>query len=338
MRCSKHLHLSYFFTCWFLPSKLLQWTANILHLGLSIWPEWDPSVPVHWSNIHIETIASRQFVQLPGWPAVTEKIADIVWQELALPHVMQFHDKLNQITPHSGYQIDPETQKVMVGNLTIATELSEVQPSEVSLLPARPINTLSSLPSSSSPLSSTAHHPSTLSQRRAPRSTLISLSTQYEWKPLYFCISNVSHWHRLIAMHCTNVVPPAAYASLCDCSLTLHVQVTPFTQHHFSIEQSVCDLGHFQQFRQCLIEPAGIHMQQHSQNLVKPVPPPYYCGNIVVLFIVLYCITLTTVSCLTCTVAGTTSHTTHCTVWLLSQVACLYSLLFSCSTLPLMCT
>ena len=159
---------------------MLQWTANILHLGLSIWPEWDPSVPVHWSNIHIETIASRQFVQLPGWPAVTEKIADIVWQELALPHVMQFHDKLNQITPHSGYQIDPETQKVMVGNLTIATELSEVQPSEVSLLPACPINTLSSLPSSSSPLSSTAHHPSTLSQRRAPRSTLISLSTQYE--------------------------------------------------------------------------------------------------------------------------------------------------------------
>ena len=246
--------------------------------------------------------------------------------------------QLNQITPHSGYQINPETQKVMVGNLTVATELSEVQPSEVSSLPARPINTLSSLPSSSSPLFSTAHCPSTLSQRRAPRSTLISLSTQYEWKPLYFCISNVSHWHGLIATHCTNVVPPAAYVSLCDHSLMLHVQVTPFTQHHFSIEQSVCNLGHFQQFRQCLIEPVGIHMQHHSQNLVKPAPPPYYCGDIVVLFIVLYCITLTAVSCLTCTVTGMTSHTTHHTAWLSSQVACLYSLLFSCSTLPLMCT
>ena len=151
-------------------------TANILHLGLSVRPEWDPSVPVHWSNIHIETIASRQFVQLPGWPAIAEKIADIVQRELSLPHVMQFRDKLNQITPRSGYQIDPETRKVMVGNLTIATELSEVQPSEVSSLPARPINTLSSLPSSSSPLSSTTHCPSTLSQGRAPRSTYIKVT------------------------------------------------------------------------------------------------------------------------------------------------------------------
>ena len=167
---------------------------------------------------------------------------------------------------------------------------------------------------------------------------MISLSTQYEQKPLYFCISNVSHQCRLIAMHCTNVVPPAAYVSLCNHSLMLCIQVTPFTQSHFNIEQLVHDLGHFQQFRRCLIEPAGIHTQQHSQNLVKPVPPPYYCGDIVVLFIVLYCITLTMVSCLTCSVAGTTSHMTHHAMRLLSQAACLYSLLFSHSTLPLMCT
>ena len=116
-------------------------------------------------------------MQLPGWPAVTEKIADIVQRELALPHVMQFHDKLNQITPCSGYQINPETRKVMVGNLTIATELSKVQPSEVSSLPAHPINTPSSLPSSSSPLSSTTHHPSTLSQGRPPRSTYVRVTS-----------------------------------------------------------------------------------------------------------------------------------------------------------------
>ena len=139
-------------------------------------------------------------------------------------------------------------------------------------------------------------------------------------------------------MHCTNTVPPAAYASLHDCSLMLCIQVMLFTQHRFSIEQLVCDLGHFQQFRRHLIEPAGIHMQWRSQNLVKPAPPPYYCGDIVVLFIVLYCITLTAVNCLTCAVTGTTSHTTHHTAWLSSQAACLYSLLFSCSTLLLMCT
>ena len=138
-------------------------------------------------------------------------------------------------------------------------------------------------------------------------------------------------------MHCTDVVPPAAYVSLCNCSLMLHVQVMPFTQRRFSIEQLVHNLGHFQQFRQHLIEPAGIHTQQHSHNLVKPVPPPYYCGDIVVFFIVLYCITLTTVSRLTRSVAGMTSYMTHCTVWLLSQVACLYSLLFSHSTLLISC-
>ena len=167
---------------------------------------------------------------------------------------------------------------------------------------------------------------------------VISLSTQYEQKQLYFCISNISHQCGLITTHCTDAVPPAAYTSLCDCSLTLHVQVMLFTQHHFNIEQSVHDLGHFQQFRQRLIEPAAIHTQWHSQNLVKPAPPPYYCDDIVVLFIVLYCITIAMVSCLTHPVTGTTSHMTHRAVQLSSQAASLYSLLFSHSTLPLMCT
>ena len=139
-------------------------------------------------------------------------------------------------------------------------------------------------------------------------------------------------------MHCTNVIPPTAHTSLCDHSLMLCLQVTPFTQHCSNIELSVCDLEHFQQFRQHLIEPAAVHMQWHSQNLVKPAPPPFYCGNIVVLFIVLYCITIAAVSHLIHPVAGMTSHTTHHTAWLSSQVACLYSLLFSHSTLPLMHT
>ena len=126
-------------------------------------------------------------------------------------------------------------------------------------------------------------------------------------------------------MHCTDVVPPAAYTSLHDHSLTLHIQVTLFTQQHFNIEQSVHDLGHFQQFRQHLIEPATIHTQWHSQNLVKTAPPPYYCDNIVVLFIVLYCITIASVSHLTHPVTGMTSHTTHWATQLSSQAASLYS-------------
>ena len=167
---------------------------------------------------------------------------------------------------------------------------------------------------------------------------MISLSTQYKRKPLYFHISNVSHRHRLIATHCTDAVPLAAYVSLRDRSLMLHVQVMLFAQYHFNAGQSFRDLGHFQQFRQRLIKPAAIHMQQHSQNLVKPAPPLYYCGDIVVLFIVLYCITIAAVSRLTRPVAGMTSHTTHRATWLSSQVASLYSLLFRCSTLPMMRT
>ena len=118
----------------------------------------------------------------------------------------------------------------------------------------------------------------------------------------------------------------------------LRIQVMLFAQYCFNTGQSFCNLGHFQQFRQHLIEPATIHMQRHSQNLVKPALPPYYCGDIVVLFIVLYCIRIAVVSRLTRPVAGTTSHMTHRTTWLLSQAASLYSLIFSHSTLPLMCT
>ena len=118
----------------------------------------------------------------------------------------------------------------------------------------------------------------------------------------------------------------------------LRIQVTLFAQYRFNTGQLFRDLGHFQQFRRHLIEPAAIHMQQHSQNLVKPASPPYYCGDIVLLFIVLYCIRIAAVSCLTHPVAGMTSHMTHHATRLSSQAASLYSLLFSCSTLPLMHT
>ena len=167
---------------------------------------------------------------------------------------------------------------------------------------------------------------------------MISLSTQYEREPLYFHIPNVSHQCGLIATHCTDAVPSAAYVSLRDCSLTLRIQVTLFAQYRFNTGQSFRDLGHFQQFRQRLIKPAAIHTQRHSQNLVKPAPPPYYCGNIVVSFIVLYCIRIAMVSHLTCPITGTTSHTTHHAAQLSSQAASLYSLIFSHSTLLLMCT
>ena len=126
-------------------------------------------------------------------------------------------------------------------------------------------------------------------------------------------------------MHCTDTISPTAHASLHDRLLMLRLQVMPFTQHHINEGLSVCSLGHFQQFRWHLIEPAAIHMQRRSQNLAMPMPPPFYCGNIVVLVIVLYCIMIATVSHLIHPVAGMTSHTTHRAAWLSGQVACSYS-------------
>ena len=172
----------------------------------------------------------------------------------------------------------------------------------------------------------------------SPSITVISLSTQYEREPLYFHISNVSHWCGLIATHCTDAVPPAAYANLHDCLLNVSQTSHIIYSVPFQYGAIILRLRHFQQFRWRLIEPAAIHTQGRSQNLVKPAPPPYYCGDIVVLFIVLYCIRIAAVSCLTHPVTGTTSHTTHRATWLSSQAASLYSLLFSCSTLPLMRT
>ena len=79
-------------------------------------------------------------------------------------------------------------------------------------------------------------------------------------------------------------------------------------------------------------------MQQHSQNWAEYALPSFYCDDIFVLLIILYCITTATVSCLICSVTGITSHMTHCAAWLLSQSACSYSLLISHSTSLLMHT
>ena len=74
---------------------------------------------------------------------------------------------------------------------------------------------------------------------------VISLSIQYKQNPIYFCTSNVSHWRRLITVHCTNMVPSTAHMSLHNHSLTLHLQVTLFTQWHFNLRILVHDPGHY---------------------------------------------------------------------------------------------
>lgn len=147
-------------------------TADVMHLSLSVRPEWDPTVPVHWSNIHVETVASRHFIQLPGWAGIADRITNIVRRELALAHVMQFREKLNQVTPRNGYLVDDETRAAMVGNLTIATEVDEAIPP----LPQPSANNQPP-PLSPSPLPSMSRAPSTLLQSRAPRATYVRVTS-----------------------------------------------------------------------------------------------------------------------------------------------------------------
>ena len=79
-------------------------------------------------------------------------------------------------------------------------------------------------------------------------------------------------------------------------------------------------------------------MQQCSEDLAENAPPSFHCDDIFVLLIVLYCITTATVSHLICPITDMASHMTHCAAQLLSQATCLYSLLISHSTLPLIST
>ena len=145
-------------------------TADVLHLSMSVWPEWDPNVPVHWSNIHVNTVASHQFSQLPGWQGIADKIAGIMRWELALTYVMQFQEKLNQITPWSGYMVDAVTRAVMVGNITIVTALSEAMASQApSYLPLHPINSFP--PTRSVP--STLQRPSLSVESSTPKAVYV---------------------------------------------------------------------------------------------------------------------------------------------------------------------
>lgn len=142
-------------------------TADVLHIGFVVRPEWDPLVPLHWSNIHVETITSRQFGQLPGWAGIADRISDIVRQELGLTHLIQFREKLNQVSPRNGYLVDAETRAAMLGNLTLTAEPNEVQP-----IAALPILPLSSLPS-------TSQLPATLAEGvgRHPRATYVRVTS-----------------------------------------------------------------------------------------------------------------------------------------------------------------
>lgn len=94
--------------------------ANILHVGFVVRPDWNLSLPLHPANIKVETLASRQVMQLAGWDSVIAKIQKIVQEELVVAHIMQFRMKLNQVSPGPGYRVDPMTQKSISNDIQLA--------------------------------------------------------------------------------------------------------------------------------------------------------------------------------------------------------------------------
>ncbi|KAI0640944.1 hypothetical protein C8Q79DRAFT_424235 [Trametes meyenii] len=96
-------------------------TADTLFLGFGIQPEWPPSRPLRASDINVRVVATRQFQQTPAFRHALEKIHKIVQEELALPHILALHDKLDAFTPGAGYAFDPETRRIITQPIRLAS-------------------------------------------------------------------------------------------------------------------------------------------------------------------------------------------------------------------------
>lgn len=129
--------------------------ADVLSLTIAVQPEWNRDEKLHWNKIEMEIIPSRQFAQLPGFKGVLDRISNLVRQELALEHILQFRDKLNQVSPGAGYGVDVATQDI------IARRIDLEPPS--ALYPALPSThpTSAAFPTPSHPLLPASRYPET---------------------------------------------------------------------------------------------------------------------------------------------------------------------------------
>ncbi|KAG1774965.1 hypothetical protein EV702DRAFT_1047287 [Suillus placidus] len=94
--------------------------ADILFIVFGLRPEWDPTRPMHASDVQVEVVTSRQFEQFPHFKCIASKLQDIFMQELSVAHIWNFRERLNQVTPGPGYVLDPLTRQLMTGNVRLA--------------------------------------------------------------------------------------------------------------------------------------------------------------------------------------------------------------------------
>ncbi|KAI0672813.1 hypothetical protein C8Q78DRAFT_657551 [Trametes maxima] len=138
-------------------------TADTLFLGFGIRPEWAPSRLLRASEIDVRVVTTRQFQQTPAFRRALEKIHKIVQEEIALPHILAFHDKLDTVTPGAGYAFDPETRRMITQPIRLASDTE--LPGTSALHDVPPPNTSQRVSSSSTP-----SRPSTTSTRPQPTS------------------------------------------------------------------------------------------------------------------------------------------------------------------------
>lgn len=132
-------------------------------MGIAVRPEWNPSEPLRPSSIDVDIVLTRQFEQNPAFKDVVKKIKRIVQEELAVPHILAFHSKLDQITPR-GYMYDPVTHELVENPVRLATS-DDAPPVVAPSRPPIPSLSRSTVPSHLSPRSARPVTHSQVSQR-----------------------------------------------------------------------------------------------------------------------------------------------------------------------------
>lgn len=154
--------------------------ADILFIGFSLRPEWDPMCPLCASDVVVDVVTSRQFEQLPYFKHIASKLQDIFIQELNVAHIWGFQEKLNQVTPGPGYVLDPLTSQLTTGNVQLAA--GQTIPNLSASTPATtPQHPLRSQTSNSTPSASTPHRNPGVSRSQA--STVLPHHTALPSRP-----------------------------------------------------------------------------------------------------------------------------------------------------------
>ncbi|KAI0323132.1 hypothetical protein GY45DRAFT_1341651, partial [Cubamyces sp. BRFM 1775] len=94
--------------------------ADTMVIGFGIRPDWNPRRPLHPDAIDVRVLLTQQFEQQPGLKAVVQKLERIIREELALPHILAFRDKLDQITPGPGYAFDAASRRIITHPVQLA--------------------------------------------------------------------------------------------------------------------------------------------------------------------------------------------------------------------------